>query len=64
MTAREEFEYWWNRNMNAEIMDLHRCNFPMTPKEKQPYACHETQRAWLSWQGATDAANSKLEDNK
>lgn len=55
MTIREEFELWWSREMNTEVMDLWRCEFPLTPEEKQPYACHDTQRGWMAWQGSRDA---------
>lgn len=47
---RAAFETWWSKTMNVAEMDLHRNNYPMTPPELQPYACHETQRAWLAWQ--------------
>src|SRR5690554_1847791 len=49
---REEFESWWKATMNTEAMDLHRCEFPMTRPENQPYACHETNRAWMAWQAS------------
>lgn len=52
MDEREMFEAWWNREMNVEEMDLHRCDYPMMPAHKQPYACHETNRAWMTWQAA------------
>ncbi|HJH21442.1 MAG TPA: hypothetical protein K8W20_22405 [Pseudomonas lactis] len=49
---REEFEAWWAENMNTEMMDLHRCSFPLTDYVEQPYACHETGRGWMSWQAS------------
>lgn len=50
---RKTFEAFWSKEMNIEVMDLHRCEFPMVPVDFiQPYACHETQRGWLSWLAA------------
>lgn len=49
---RAAFEAWWTQEMNLKEMDLHRCQFPMTPDHKQPYACPETQRSWLTWQAS------------
>lgn len=47
---RQAFEAFWRREMNTEAMDLARTNYPMTPPEKQQYLCHETERAWITWQ--------------
>lgn len=52
---RAEFEAWWREEMNVEVMDLARTAYPMTPPEKQMYKCHETERAWLTWQAARRA---------
>lgn len=41
------FEAWWSENMNLEVIDL-------TRFEGGGYACHETNRAWMVWQGASD----------
>ncbi|HHN8524143.1 hypothetical protein U2436_02500 [Klebsiella pneumoniae] len=38
---RRQFESWWRETMNTTVMDLHRfCH---------GYACHETNRGWMSW---------------
>lgn len=38
---RRQFESWWSETMNTTVMDLHRfCH---------GYACHETNRGWMSW---------------
>lgn len=61
---RAEFEAWWQQEMNIEQMDLARTEYPMTPPEKQMYKCHDTERAWLTWQAARRAefgTNSKAE---
>ena len=50
--SRAEFEAFWRKEMNVEAMDLARTNYPMTPPEKQQYLCHETNRAWITWQAA------------
>lgn len=47
---RKLFEGWWEANMNIEVMDLYRCEFPQIIYGEQPYACHETQRSWLAWE--------------
>lgn len=58
---REEFEVWWSDNMNTQEMDLQRCSFPMQkPDFIQPYACHETQRGWLSWAGSWQASRASI----
>lgn len=46
---RIKFEEFWRRTMNIEVLDLHRCEFPMVADWRQPYACHETDRAWITW---------------
>ncbi|EPJ90990.1 hypothetical protein [Pseudomonas psychrophila] len=46
---RGQFEAFWCKEMNVQEMDLHRCEFPMTATENQPYACHETERSWVTW---------------
>lgn len=50
--SRAEFEAFWRKEMNVQAMDLARTNYPMTPPEKQQYLCHETNRAWITWQAA------------
>ena len=58
---REEFESWWTSEVNIEVFDLHRCEFPMQkPEFVQPYACHDTQRAWLSWNASREALEIEL----
>ena len=52
MSSREEFEKFWRAEMNVEVMDLARTNYPMTDDDKQQYKCHETNRAWITWQSA------------
>lgn len=42
--------------MNTVEMDLHRNEYPMTRQSEQPYACHDTQRAWLAYQAGADKA--------
>lgn len=59
---RKEFERFCSQEMNVEEMDLHRCNFPMTPYEKQPYACHETERSWWTWQACAALQSHDRED--
>ena len=61
MSSRKQFETWWSRKMNTKVMDLHHCNFPMTQPIDQPYACHETQRSWLSWQSSRTCATPEWE---
>lgn len=51
-TMREQFEAFWRREMNTEVMDLCRTEYPMTAPEDQQYKCHETNRAWMTWQAA------------
>lgn len=51
LSERDKFETFWRSTMNVQDMDLHRCEFPMTAHEDQPYACHETDRAWMTWKG-------------
>lgn len=46
---RYKFEEFWRSTMNVQDMDLHRCEFPMTAYDDQPYACHETGRGWETW---------------
>lgn len=50
--SRADFEAFWRKEMNVQAMDLARTNYPMTPPEKQQYLCHETNRAWITWQAA------------
>ena len=45
---RELFESFWSENMNLVEMDLHRHIYPMN--SGWSYACHETNRAWMTWQ--------------
>ena len=52
MTQREEFETFWNENMNVELLPLHRTRYPFTPDCDQQYLCHETNRSWFTWQAA------------
>lgn len=49
LIERDKFEAFWRKEMNVEVMDLHRCEFPMTAYNDQPYACHETERGRLTW---------------
>lgn len=48
INERKEFEKWWRANMNIEVMDLHRNIYPMN--SGWSYACHETNRSWMTWQ--------------
>jgi hypothetical protein len=58
---REEFEAWWKSEMNIQMMDLHRLNFPMQKADFiQPYACHDTQRSWLAWQASRESVVIEL----
>lgn len=59
MSIRQDFERWWEENMNTTEMDLWRCSFPMMEDEDQPYACHETQRGWMAYQAGADAARKE-----
>lgn len=59
--SRAKFESWWSASMNTELMDLHRCQFPMTHDDDQPYACHETQRSWSAWQVAEANSANEIE---
>ena len=45
---REMFEAFWSENMNLLEMDLHRHIYPMN--SGWSYACHETNRSWMTWQ--------------
>ena len=47
---REAFEAFWRREMNTREMDLALTAYPMTAPEDQQYLCHETNRAWITWQ--------------
>ena len=58
--VRQQFEAWWKSTMNTEVMDLERCSFPLTEYVDQPYACHETGRAWMAWQASREAAVVEL----
>lgn len=49
LSERDKFELFWRSKMNVEAMDLHRCEFPMTAYDDQPYACHETERGRMTW---------------
>ena len=49
LSERDKFETFWRSTMNVQDMDLHRCEFPMTAHEDQPYACHETERGRMTW---------------
>lgn len=49
LSERDKFEAFWRSTMNVQDMDLHRCEFPMTAYDDQPYACHETERGRLTW---------------
>ena len=50
MDERKEFEKFWRREMNVAQMDLAKTRYPMTKPEDQQYKCHETNRAWITWQ--------------
>jgi hypothetical protein len=50
--SRDAFEAWWRETMNIEAFYLDRTEFPITSYEKQSYACHETNRGWMTWQAA------------
>ena len=52
MDERKEFEKWWRANMNVQEMDLHRNIYPMN--SGWSYACHETNRSWMTWQARAD----------
>lgn len=58
---RNAFEAFWRATMNVEVMDLHRCEFPMTDYNEQPYACHETDRAWMTWKGRAILDNQAVQ---
>lgn len=45
MGERERFEAWWRATMNTKEMDFHRF-------AGDQYACHETNRSWMTWQEA------------
>lgn len=49
LSERDNFEVFWRLTMNVQDMDLHRCEFPMTAYDDQPYACHETERGRMAW---------------
>lgn len=49
LSERDKFEAFWRSTMSVQDMDLHRCEFPMTAYEDQPYACHETERGRMTW---------------
>lgn len=49
LSEREKFEAFWRSTMNVQDMDLHRCEFPMTAYDDQPYACQETERGRMTW---------------
>lgn len=49
LSERDKFEAFWRSTMNVQDMDLHRCEFPMTAYDDQPYACHETERGRMTW---------------
>lgn len=49
LSERDKFEEFWRSTMNVQDMDLHRCEFPMTAYDDQPYACHETERGRMAW---------------
>lgn len=53
---REAFEAFWRREMNVEVMDLRRTEYPMTAPEDQAYKCGETDRGWMAWQASRAAA--------
>ncbi|WP_328184662.1 hypothetical protein [Marinobacter sp. OP 3.4] len=53
---REAFEAFWRRTMNTGVFDLARTKYPMTRDEDQQYLCHETNRAWLTWQARAQAS--------
>jgi hypothetical protein len=61
---RAAFEEAWAREMNIEVFDLYRCDFPMMAAEKQPYACHETNRGWIIWQAARAASPQPVEQTR
>jgi hypothetical protein len=52
----EEFEKWWRSEMNVEVFDLARTEYPMTAPQDQAYKCLETQRGWLAWQASRKQA--------
>lgn len=52
MNSREQFELWWSSEMNTEVMDLQRTNYPMTSDEDQQYFNYDTNRGWLVWNAA------------
>ena len=55
---RAAFEEHWKRDMNIKEMDLWRCEFQNLKYEDQPYACHETNRGWMTWQAARAALDT------
>lgn len=56
---RKEFEKWWRANMNIEVMDLHRNIYPMN--SGWSYACHETNRSWMTWQARAELGKEPKE---
>lgn len=56
MSDREDFEVFWRKEMNTEIFDLAKTDYPMTKPEDQQYFCHETNRSWITWQAARGEA--------
>lgn len=57
---RERFEKLWRESMNTVEFPLDRCDFPMTDHDDQPYITHETNRAWLIYQAATEDMQAEL----
>lgn len=43
------FETWWKAVMNVEVFPLDKLIYPDGTWQ---YACHETNRAWLTWKAA------------
>ncbi len=57
---RELFEAFWKSNMNVEVMDLHRNIYPMN--SGWSYACHETNRSWMTWVACAQSRAKAGED--
>lgn len=57
---RKLFEAFWKSNMNVEVMDLHRNIYPMN--SGWSYACHETNRSWMTWVACAQSRAKAGED--
>lgn len=61
--SREAFEVFWRNEMNAEVFDLVKTAYPFTSDENQQYLCHETNRAWITWQHQQSRIDALKQEN-